>query len=464
MRGQVMKKLFFLFLAVVVLSSCSSLSRTDNNAPSWIEDPPTPVLSTVFVGSGEGESREDARTNAVLNVIDKMGEMIDIDYREKYFSELYSSSSISDLSTSISDEYTAVDENGLWHCYILTVSNTARLNEVLNRDYSQKIERENRLTAKVNESLSYYRNNEDVSAVNALLEAVEISLEGEVSDEDYSTDVLVARIEKYLSQISFTSVDDRKKTGGLPGFRIYRNKGILHPAVENASLRVFYPSLAPDGNVIYLAYSALSDENGIVIVNKTNAYTLKKGTMSITIGIDEDILSRIEKKGGEELLSGVRAILDELHYSSEYSEAETYQSGEALIALALAGYDGARVDITEGRKIIEDMALKLGLENVVVVEAEGEDEDEALDFLNENYSQTDVIYLIRIGIVDRLRTLDSWYTKTEGKIIRIDNRTGTEEEYLTMQYSTLNEGDTPMDGKAFENQIRLTCGLVLGEY
>lgn len=459
-----MRKTVLLFFFIVILSSCTTLNYVGKNAPSWINNPPRVALSTVFVGSGEGSTEEEARAGAVMDVINRLDEEVELDSRDRYFTRLYTTKQISEFSTVISDEYSIEDDDGIWHCYILTTSNTARLTEARSREYSLMLERENRIGAKVNEALEYYRNNEDVDAVDSLLEAVEISLEGKISNPDYSSQALVSQIEKYLSAIRFEPVGNGRKTDGLPGFKIYRNKGIMHPAVENAAVKVTYPSLDPEGNVIYLSYTARSDDNGIIKVNKTNAYSLKKGTMTATVDIDEDIMERIDRKAGTDLLSSVRALIEDMSCPIGYEEGEIYSEGETVIAMALSGYDGSRKDISFAEGIIESMTESLSLSSVTLVEAEGEDEEEALEFLSENYSGTDVIYLIRIGIVDRINTLGVWYTKTEGKVIRIDNRSGSREEYLNMQYATANEGESPDDDKALENQIRITCGLVLGEF
>lgn len=457
-----MKRAYLLFILMIIfLSSCRSLVTTEEERPEWIDTPPFVALSTSFVGEGEGETEEDAIVNAYLDVIEKMGEEVELDNKNKYFSELYNTSRIQEFSTIVSDSYAEV-EDGVWHYYVLTLSNTARLSEARSSDYSERIEREMRITELVTSSLDYYKANRDVDAVNTLLEAVLVSLEGEITLSEYSTEKLVARIEKYVSQIEF-SVDERVSGTSLCTFRIYRNKGILKSAVENGACSVTYPSLDPDGNIVRLPYLVQSNEKGIVTVNKTNAYSLKKGTMTITIDVDEDIIDSIDKIAGEDLLSGVKSLIASTSFSAEYSEKETYSKGEALIALALYGYDGGSIDIEKGREIITSMCDSLLLERVDVVEAEGEDEEEALQFLEDNYGGR-VVYMVRIGIVDRVHTLGLWYTKTEGNIVKITPSGIIRDGYKTMQYSSLSSTETPDDEAALENQIRLTAGFVLGEF
>ncbi len=449
-------------LAFLLLTSCATV-HNDGDRPSWIDSPPAILFSTVIVGEGEGGSEEEAEAEAYLSILSQISSRTGVDYTATYYEELSSTGMISAFDTVITSKYNA-EEDGVFRSYMLSTTDTVLLDEVSSSDYSVLLEREEKVKSKVDESLSYYRDNKDVKAINSLLEAVEISLEGEVMNESYSTRVLVERLEKYVSQIKFEFLGRSRKTGWEPGFRIYRDKGVMHPSIENADVIVKYPSLNADGEVIVLSYDAMSDEDGLIIVNKTNAYSLKKGTMTITINVDEDVISRIDEKAGDSLLSSFRSLLDNVVLSAEYSEEETYKPGEAIIALALYDYDGTSVDITDARETVSEMCSLLSIENVEIVAAEGDDEEEALEYLREVYSSTDVIYMVRIGIVDRVYTLGTWYTKTEGKIIRIDNRAGTSEEYKTMQNSSANDGESADDSKALENQIRLTCGFVLGEF
>ncbi len=458
------RKLILSAVFILFLVSCSTISSS-LNVPSWVTEPPYVAFSTVFVGAGEGSTPEEAKTNAVLSVLSQMGDEIGINYEDEYFHELYTTGSIGTLSTVTSAEYSTADSDGIWHFYILTVSNTSLLNEARSEDYTKRLERESRLTAKVEESLGYYRNNQDIKAVDALLEAVVITLEGETNIEEYSTSALVERIEKYISQIGFTFLGRTKATGWNDGFRITRNKGILHSAVEDASVEITYPSLDTEENIILLPYKAQSNSRGIVSVNKTNAYALRKGTYTIRIALDEDVIASIDKAAGEELLSRMKELVEEVSCTADYSDAGN-ESGivDAAVALLLYGYDGTEKDITEAREIISGMCTSLSLSPIRVIEAEGEDEEEALEYLRTGYSETAVIYMVRIGIVDMVHTLDLWYCRTEGNVVRIDNTKGTSVEYKTMQYVTVNEGDTPDEEGALENQIRLTLSYVLGEF
>ena len=457
-----MRKLLPLAAVILLLVSCSTLSSS--YAPSWVSEPPRVAFSTVIVGQGDGDTPEDAKTSAVLSVLSQMGDEIGINYEDEYFHELYTTGSIEKLSTVTSAEYSTQDSDGLWHFYILTVSNTSLLNEARSEDYTLRLEREARLTAKVEESLEYYRNNRDVKAVDSLLEAVEITLEGETNIEEYSTSALVGRIEKYISQIEFTFLGKTEATEYADGFRVTRNKGILHPAVEDASVEIIYPSLDIEGDIIYLPYKAQSDSHGLVRVNKTNAFALRKGTYTIKISLNEDVISRIDATAGEELLGHMKELLEDVSYTAEYSDVDSDSTSGTAIALLLYGYDGTDKDITAAEAVIDEMCSSLCLSPIRIIDAEGDDEDEALEYLRTEHSDTDVIYMIRIGIVDRVYTLGLWYTRTEGNVVRIDNTSGTSEEYKTMQYVSVNEGESADDDKALENQIMLTLSFVLGEF
>ncbi len=436
---------------------------TMEHLPSWVENPPLTSTSSAFVGKAKSENAEEARALALLDALKTIGDEIGVDYSEDYYDELYSTGAVSDLHVAVTDEY-SYTQGSDYHHFVLLTAETVLLNEKRSRDYEERIALENRIGEKVAEAADLYRNNRDVKAVNALLEAVEISLEGEAATEEYRTPNLLERIRKYLSQIEFSYMGRTKETEYETAFRVKRNRGVMHPAVEEAMCRISYPSLDSDGSILYLTYGAESDGRGIVRVNRTNGYSLRRGTMTITVSLDEAVMARIDEKAGSTLLEGVRNLLSEISFSADYAVNEIYRPGEAVIALALYSYDGVQKDISPARDVIRSMCRSLSLEDVTVIEAVGDDEEEALEFLRENYGDREVIYMIRIGIVDSVNTLGRWYTKTEGRIVRIDNRSGEMKTYRTMQYATTDDGETADEAKALENQIRITAGLVLGEF
>ena len=458
-----MKKTIAILLFVLLLFSCSTLTSLTGELPSWVTSPPVIAASTVIVGEGTGQSEEEAKTNAIMNVLYQMGEENGISYSDIYFRELYSTSMIAQFGTELSSVYSQ-EKDGVWYYYVLTVSNTTKLNEARSKDYLDRLDRENRIEAKVEESLSYYKANKDVYAINSLLEAVLISLEGNTSKPEYSTDYLIDRAVKYASQLTFEFLGKTKKTNGENGFKILRNKGVLKAPVEDATVKIYYPSLTPEGTIMQSSYDAKSDDRGIVIVNSTNAYSLKKGEITIAIELDEDILSQIEAKTDNTFLSSLREQIELNKLSAEYAKKETYKDGECIFAIALFDYDGSSIDYNIAKDIILDMCSTLSLTPPEVVELGGEDQEEALDYLKENYSDKKIIYMVRIGIVDRVSSLGLVYAYSEGTITKIDNSTGTTKEYPTMHYAISGDSEEDSSARLLEYQIRITCGYLLGEF
>ena len=92
-----MKKAFWVLLILIslLIVSCTTIESTDR--PSWIDIVPEIPGEKVFVASGNGNSEVEARSNAVLSVLEKMGDEIGYSLEDKYFRELFSSLKIEDL-------------------------------------------------------------------------------------------------------------------------------------------------------------------------------------------------------------------------------------------------------------------------------------------------------------------------------------------------------------------------------
>lgn len=456
-------RLFLVVVFILFITSCASIGQFINEAPSWIETPPEIVGGTTIVGRGSGSSPEEAKKSAVLNVLEKLGSENGIDYSDTYFRELYTTGKIKEFLTEETSKYSFQEED-IWYYYILTVSDTEKLNEARSKDYIEQKSRDEKILSLINQALLYYKDNKDVKAINSILEAISISLEGRTSKEEYGVESLFARVERYISQLSFEYLGKSKKTGGENGFKIYRKKGTLKPAVEEASVKIVYPSLSPDGTILMLSYLAQSDERGLVKAKLTNDYSLKKGVLTISINVDEKLLSDIKDKADSALYERIVALIDSTTFSTQYIEEPKYKNDEVVIAFDLYGEDEDVMDFNGAMEIIDALSSALSMTSPEIVKLEGEDEDEAFNNLKEKYGDRKTIFMVRIGIEDRSTNLDRYYTYTEGTIVKIGSGGESSEEYQTLHYAFAGDSQIDADRLALEYQIRITFLYLFGEF
>lgn len=457
-----MKKILLCLIISLFLFSCSTTLDTVT-LPPWIENPPTIPLSTVYVGEGEGESKEEARKNALLNVLEKLGEETDFDYVTKYYREFFSTSKIIDFGTEISSEFSYENE-GVWYYYIFSVSNTSKLTAVRREDYLKRAETKAEIAYLLDEALELYKNNKDVSAINKMLEALDYALDSSVSLGDYSPLSILDTITTYLSRLSIRYVPRSKKYPSFMTFEIVRRRGIIYPGVEEGDVEICYSSLSPDCEILTLSYLGRTDDRGYLAMDITNPNTIKKGEITIKIRLDEKLLSSIEKKGGEEYIRAINEVLKETSFTKEYIIEHSLNIDETLIALVLYDKEGDRINSSFVKEEIEKVGNLLVTDVPNIVDVEGEDEESVLSFISSNYSDYKYIFVIRIGIVDRVLSLDKYYSRGEGRVIRIDNTRSETIEEDAMEYVSSAYTIEDADKRVITYLTRIISSALLSEY
>lgn len=457
-----MKKILLCLIASLLLFSCST-TRDVINLPSWIENPPTIPLSTVYVGEGEGESEEDARKNALLNVLERLGEETDFDYVTKYYREFFSTSKIVDFGTEISSEF-SYERDGTWYYYIFSVSNTSLLTAVRSEDYLKRAEIKAEIAYLLDEALELYKNNKDVSAINKMLEALDYSLDSSLDLDDYSPHSILDTITTYLSRLSIRYIPKSKKYSSFMTFEIVRKRGIFYPGVEEGDVEIFYSSLSPDCDILTLSYLGRTDDRGYLAIEITNPNTIKRGGITIRIRLNEKLLSSIEKKGGEEFIRPIYDALEETSFTKDYTIEHSLNIDETLIALVLYDTEGDRLNSSFVKEEIERVGSLLVTDVPRIVDADGEDEESVLSFISSNYSDYKYIFVIRIGIVDRILSLDKYYSRGEGRVIKLDNTNSEAIEEDSIEYVSSSFSAEEADKSVITYLTRIISSSLLSEY
>lgn len=457
-----MKKILLCLIISLFLFSCST-SLDTVTLPSWIENPPTIPLSTVYVGEGEGESELDARKNALLNILEKIGEETDFDYVTKYYREFFSTSRIVDFGTEISSEF-SYEKEGTWYYYIFSVSNTSLLSEVRSEDNLKRTEIKAEIAYLLDEALELYKNNKDVSAINKMLEALDYSLDSSMNLGDYSPISILDTIATYISRLSIKYVPKSKKYPSFMTFEIVRKRGIIYPGVEEGDVEIFYSALSPDCEILTLSYMGRTDDRGYLDFDITNPNTIKKGDITVRIRLDEKLLSSIEKKGGEEFIRPIYEAVEETSFTEDYTIEHSLNIDETLIALVLYDKEGDRLNSSFVKEEIERVGNLLVTDVPTIVDAEGEDEETVLSFISSNYSDYKYIFVIRIGIVDRVLSLDKYYSRGEGRVIRLNNTNSETTEEDAIEYVSSAFSAEEADKNVITYLTRIISASLLSEY
>lgn len=457
-----MKKILLCLIISLFLFSCSTTLDTVT-LPTWIENPPTIPLSTVYVGEGGGESEEEARNNALIDVLEKLGEETDFDYVTKYYREFFSTSKIVDFGTEISSEF-SYEKDGVWYYYVFSVSNTSILTAARSEDYLKRTEIKAEISYLLDEALELYKNNKDVSAINKMLEALDYALDSSMDLGDYSPLSILDTITTYLSRLSIKYVPKSKKYPSFMTFEIVRKRGIFYPGVETGDVEIFYSSLSPDCEILTLSYLGRTDDRGYLAMDITNPNTIKRGEVTVRIRLDEKLLSSIEKKGGEEFIRPIFDALEETSFTKDYTIEHSLNIDDTLFALVIYDKEGDRLNSTFVKEEIEKVGKLLFTDVPSIVEAEGEDEETVLSYISSNYSDYKYVFVIRIGIVDRILSLDKYYSRGEGRVIRLDNTKNETIEDDAIEYVSSSFSAEEADKNVIIYLTRIISSSLLSEY
>ncbi|MGN1163377.1 MAG: hypothetical protein ACI4S4_01085 [Candidatus Ornithospirochaeta sp.] len=460
-----MKKVLLIILAtfLVFLSSCTTVSF--GTRPSWIDSKPEIAGMKVFVGGGVGKTEAEARSNAVGELLSQIGDAIGYDVRDKYFRELYSARSIQDLGAEIRDEYSwkAGDD---WTVYLAVTAQEEIFDAARSPEYLETQKRDEKIRGYIDASLEAYKANKDMAAVENLLEAAIIALEGNGSGSSYDPMDIIDKAIGYLEKMR---IEESKGGKNVPSsslvFKVVRTKGILYPAVEEALVSCTYRAANPDGGEGEFRHIARTDSKGKFVFNRTNPYALHQGEIVFSVHIDDDLMFRLGLKADKAILDKISDALEKSNLVYSCSFPQRLEGENVLVAIAeysidgtLMGEDGVFSSVLSS--IFSSHDIELG--NVVY--ADGEDMVEMVESLLSEYPDMERIFILRMGVVSRTEAGDMWYSRTEGSMTTIYPETGETEVMEDFYYAAGGKSPEEADRNSLTAEAQIISGFLLGEF
>ena len=453
-----MKRLFPIALVLILITSCASLDRGE--IPDWVISQPRIIGSVVFVGHGEGDTREEAKTNAYDDALNRMSENLGRNLSSQYLRELLSKGSISDLSTTVEGEYSAI-ENGIWTFYVMTVTPSRSFRDSRSPEYLELLDRERRIENKIKESVSFYSENKDIAAVDSLLDAIEVSLEGNVNNPEYTETALLERAVEYISRLRI-AVEKTRKGEGEVTVRVKRARGMFHPAVIDGYVYSRYDAVNTDGQIVSKGFISKTGRDGRFFFNRTDSYMLRSSSYEFSPYFDESKLGRISEKAGSDFLVPLYSAIESVAATHAFYEKRKLSDNQYVVAISVYDIAGNQLD----RKLISDPITaqleKAGIDNFVSVEGYGEDSNDAYELLSRLYPEAEYYFIIRSGIVDRVDSIEKVYVRSDA-IVSLYSRDGN--LLKSQDYYTAGDGATSDEAadEAFSRIARISAGFLLAE-
>ncbi len=451
-----MRKLAIIITFLLLLVSCSTLDK--GSAPAWISSEPRILGSTVFVGRGEGPTRETARTDSYDNVLAKMGEMLGRNLSTLYLRELLSRKSISDLSTSVEDEY-IYKENDKYIGYVMTVTPNRVFNDSRSPEYLALLDREGRIKDKIDESIALYSENRDIDAIDSLLDAVLIAAEGSINNPDYSKEALRDKAILYISRIRITAENKRKAKDECT-IRVKRDKGLFSPAVVSGYIESRYNAVNSDGALTSEYFISKTDKKGRFTFKRTNPYVLFSSSFSFLPYLDKEKLDKIERSTDKDFLAPLYEALDKVKLSYDYRRKADLSSW----AVSLSAYDlnGNLLNKDTIFAPLNNQMKLAGIDSFNAIEGYGEESIEDYEVLSRVFSDRELYFVLRSGVVDIAGSAGRSYVRIDSSLTIYD---GEGNEIKTRAYSVTGIGESFKDAESdgFSRVARLSADFFLEE-
>ena len=430
-----MRKILLSFALIILLFSCSTFTSTEG--PEWTRTTPHPSGAAAFVGNGTGTDDSSARASAYMNILEKLGTELGYDVVSPYYRELLSTDSIASLSARITNTYSAPVNEGVTYYAMLEMPEDVYYSS-RSEEYSAAIERTEKIGQLLESAMENYRENKDTATLLSILQALELSLSGDVNNADYAPELLLDRALGYLGNIGI-SIEDGSK-GTEVSVRMRRMKGLMHPYIVDGLVEVRYMMVNGDGEPIESSVVMRTDRDGMAEFFRTNPYMLWSGALRYSPYIPPELLTSIASKAPEGFIDPLLSLLEESTVEYRYRDEGELSPSDTIIAVAEYGEDGLQLEITAAYNAFASYLASSSASGYRVVSGEGEEESEVISSLMSLYPNLDNYILLRVGIVDSESGAGRVYARAEARLSFYRN--GEEEPYLVRDLIVTGGGST----------------------
>ena len=419
-------KRFLLFLCLVLsITSCASFQEFVNpeidGLPSWVRNPPIRRDRTGFVARGTGKTEEEARQDAIRNFLQEVSGDLGIDAYNLYFRELSTTGRIEALDGTTDRTYYENRITGDGAYFILVTFDSATYESFRTEEQALMKERELRIEEALENANLAYRENRDFASFEYVLEALLISLEGDVSIPEYMPEELLEEAIYYLKPLKLKVRQTANEPSGE--IRVIRDKGLLSPSVTAAPIRGTYVMRNTLGKEEVIDVYAVTDSKGYYYFNSTNPYILRNGEITFSLRDSEGKLERIDAIAPEGFTDPLHELLDSKTVSWTYDVRDSAE--ERGLDVIIVEYDETGNERSEFASIDPFNAYmdecQVGLHSRA---GSGEEEEDVYENYINSDSVNETVAIIRIGVAETEKAGDRFVVRVEAHFSIFDNSTG----------------------------------------
>lgn len=329
-----MKKVFLIFIGCILFfTSCASSNENIilNKKPSWITNEIIDENISYYIISGEGDSIDSAKNNAINDFYFELIKTLNIEDKNQFINDLIENYYYSPLELRIIKRYEEIQRDNSYKIYFLLSANKTNLEESV----FIKNEKDKAISKKLdnlkNESDLAYRDNKDYKSIDLLISAyINAKDNGFDIEADDFLDIIISRINslniRVYAKNNINSIE----------IRINRDQGLIDPLVEGAKILALYNAL----DLNYNNYLAKQD----LVPLKNNYYTFllddkninKKGVIIFKLDFEEQIKVLINKEYTVAAQLIDKAINERVF---SYSQISNFENKTILISTVENGFN-----------------------------------------------------------------------------------------------------------------------------
>ncbi len=381
---------------MLLFASCSTMDDP-SDAPYWYPGGRNVRGAVCFVGFGSGINESAARDAAYNDILSQISSYLGYDVVGRYYRELSTNGSISDLSFEIDNTAAAISFDGTYQYYILSFADEDVISNLISGEYRKIMEAEAQVASLRKEALEYYKANNDVAAVNTLLEAVAVSARYGLTGEGSSKEELLEAAGDYLGNIELRLSQEDPSAPSVT-VRAVRAKGLLSPSVTGASVNAGFMVHTHDNTFETFTVPFVTGSDGRFRFVEYYPAMTDSGTVVFSL----DIRDAIEEAAA---VTGYDFMADFIAEAESVTAEFTYDKGPALdgstLLVIMNEFDESG-NFTNTSYARDAFVSYLDMEGVSIqsLDLEGSSMEELMDSVLTDYPAYEWVVISAAGLSD----------------------------------------------------------------
>ncbi|MCF0238173.1 MAG: hypothetical protein HUK24_06195 [Sphaerochaetaceae bacterium] len=460
-------KRFFQLLVVLtcaLLVSCSTatafMKSNITGLPIWYYDQnlgPGKNKKT-FVGVGTSDNERNAQLIACSNAISLFSSYLGYDLGREEYRELISIGTISEYGIDTLAYSVVVNENQT-SVYVLIGGDPQFLESLRSLEIVNKEKTSSTIKALVDEGDSYMKEGQDIKALKSYLSSLSLSYNEDVGS-NYSFSTVMADAISILEDINL-KITSSDTSQGKCTITVSRNGTRIFAPVSSASIIASYVALDPKGSEYNNSYFYSTDENGVVVFQPLNPAIKRKGEVSFSLDLSEE-LEELGKVVGQDAIKELEAVISSKKITFSYDMK--YSVGG--LAISVQEYDSLGNE-TGNEKTAKYLATLFEENEALckVFSSWGQQEDDVLYEYQMKDGAFKTLMICRFGVQDYKETSFGFIVTTEGSVALYDTESGKVILNTAIVYGS-GKGETYQEAleDAFEKTADIVYSVMKGVY